>query len=491
MNDVLPPSSSRRSLLQAGTLALLLGTQQIARGASIMAVRVWPAPEYTRVTLESDTPLVAKQFFIPSPPRLAVDIEGIELNPALRELVAKVRSDDPNIAAIRVGQNSPNVVRLVIDLKQKAVPQVFTLAPVAAYKHRLVFDLYPEKAVDPLEELITERLRDAGPGTATAAAAAAAPAPATAAAPDLLGDLIARHSQGSASAPPPSASPPAVAPLPPTVIAQAPPPPAPPRPSRTPVPAPAPARPSVATARQTDRIIIVALDPGHGGEDPGEIGPGGTREKDVVLKVAHLLRDRINGSEINGSPMRAFLTRDGDYFVPLGTRVEKARRVQADLFVSIHADAFTTPKASGASVFALSQSGASSTAARWLANKENQADLVGGLNVGSQDRQVQRMLLDMSTTAQINDSLKLGSALLGEIGGFAKLHKPRVEQAGFAVLKAPDIPSVLVETAFISNPGEEAKLRSAAYQNQLADALMRGIRGYFAKNPPLARSRAV
>jgi len=491
MNDVLPPSSSRRSLLQAGTLALLLGTQQIARGASIMAVRVWPAPEYTRVTLESDTPLVAKQFFIPSPPRLAVDIEGIELNPALRELVAKVRSDDPNIAAIRVGQNSPNVVRLVIDLKQKAVPQVFTLAPVAAYKHRLVFDLYPEKAVDPLEELITERLRDAGPGTATAAAAAAAPAPATAAAPDLLGDLIARHSQGSASAPPPSALPPAVAPLPPTVIAQAPPPPAPPRPSRTPVPAPAPARPSVATARQTDRIIIVALDPGHGGEDPGAIGPGGTREKDVVLKVAHLLRDRINGSEINGSPMRAFLTRDGDYFVPLGTRVEKARRVQADLFVSIHADAFTTPKASGASVFALSQSGASSTAARWLANKENQADLVGGLNVGSQDRQVQRMLLDMSTTAQINDSLKLGSALLGEIGGFAKLHKPRVEQAGFAVLKAPDIPSVLVETAFISNPGEEAKLRSAAYQNQLADALMRGIRGYFAKNPPLARSRAV
>ncbi|MOA13071.1 N-acetylmuramoyl-L-alanine amidase AmiC precursor [compost metagenome] len=230
---------------------------------------------------------------------------------------------------------------------------------------------------------------------------------------------------------------------------------------------------------------------GHGGEDPGAIGPGGTREKDVVLKVAHLLRDRINSAEINGSPMRAFLTRDGDYFVPLGTRVEKARRVQADLFVSIHADAFTTPKASGASVFALSQGGASSTAARWLANKENQADLVGGLNVGSQDKQVQRALLDMSTTAQINDSLKLGGALLGEIGGMAKLHKPRVEQAGFAVLKAPDIPSVLVETAFISNPQEEAKLRSTAYQIQLADALMRGIRGYFAKNPPLARSRAV
>ena len=473
MNDVLPPSSSRRTLLQAGTLALLLGTQQIARGASIMAVRVWPAPEYSRVTLESDTPLVAKQFFIASPPRLAVDIEGIELNPALRELVAKVRPDDPNIEAIRVGQYSPNVVRLVIDLKQKANPQVFTLAPVAAYKHRLVFDLYPEKAVDPLEELITERLRDVGGATAMAAApGAAAPAP------DLIGDLIAKHSQKPGPALPGAALP-APQPAPPTVIAQA------------PRPAPRPPAPVRATASQTDRIIIVALDPGHGGEDPGAIGPAGTREKDVVLRVAHLLRDRIKGSEINGSPMRAFLTRDGDYFVPLGTRVEKARRVQADLFVSIHADAFTTPKASGASVFALSQSGASSTAARWLANKENQADLVGGLNVGKQDRELQRALLDMSTTAQINDSLKLGSALLGEIGGFAKLHKPRVEQAGFAVLKAPDIPSVLVETAFISNPGEEAKLRSAAYQNQLADALMRGIRGYFAKNPPLARSRAV
>ncbi|WP_313759433.1 N-acetylmuramoyl-L-alanine amidase, partial [Diaphorobacter nitroreducens] len=245
-------------------------------------------------------------------------------------------------------------------------------------------------------------------------------------------------------------------------------------------------------AYSTDRLIIIALDPGHGGEDPGAIGPRGTREKDVVLKVAHLLRDRINATQVGGNPMRAFLTRDGDFFVPLAARVDKARRVQADLFVSIHADAFTTPSARGASVFALSQGGASSSAARWLANKENEADLIGGVNLGAQqDRHVQRALLDMSTTAQINDSLKLGSVLLGEIGGMAKLHKPRVEQAGFAVLKAPDIPSVLVETAFISNPEEESKLRSAAYQEQLADALMRGIVRYFAKNPPLARSRTV
>ena len=460
-----PANPTRRALLRGGSLVLLLGVQQIARGATIVAVRVWPAPEYSRVTIESDTKLAAKQFFVPQPPRLAVDIEGIDLNPALRELVAKVRADDPNIAGIRVGQNAPGVVRLVIDLKQAAVPQVFTLTPVAAYQHRLVFDLYPAKSVDPLEALIAEHLNDT-PAASAPHSEAASPQPT-----DPLGDLIAQHGQR-----PESAKPPAPAPAP--SAAAAPPP-----------PSAAPRAPAV--GRQTDRLIIVALDPGHGGEDPGAIGPGGTREKDVVLKVAHLLRERINASSVGGNPMRAYLTRDGDYFVPLGTRVEKARRVQADLFVSIHADAFTTPSARGASVFALSQSGASSTAARWLANKENQADLVGGLNVKSQDQHVQRALLDMSTTAQINDSLKLGSVLLGEIGGMARLHKPRVEQAGFAVLKAPDIPSVLVETAFISNPEEEAKLRSAAYQVQLADALMRGIQRYFAKNPPLARSRTV
>ena len=492
-SNTVSPGLSRRNLLQAGGVVLLLGRQHIAQGATIVAVRVWPAPDYSRVTLESDIPLTAKPVFVPSPPRLAVDVEGLDLNPALKELVAKVRADDPNIASIRVGQFAPGVVRLVIDLKQEARPQVFTLQPIAPYKHRLVLDLYPAKAVDPLEALISDRLRDV---RSTTAATAPLPPPVStpesaviAATPDAdpLGDLIAQHHQ----------RPPATAPTPaPAVIAQAPAPvtapsPPPPAPAPAPRPAPAPA-PNIATSRSTDRIIIVALDPGHGGEDPGAIGPSGLREKDVVLKIAHLLRERINNSRIGGSPMRAFMTRDADFFVPLATRVEKARRVQADLFISIHADALTTPSARGASVFALSERGASSTAARWLANKENQADLVGGLNVGGlQDRHVQRMLLDMSTTAQIKDSLKLGTSMLSEIGSMAKLHKARVEQAGFAVLKAPDIPSVLVETAFISNPQEEAKLASAAYREQLADALMTGIRKYFAHNPPLARSRSV
>ena len=449
---------TRRALLQAGSLVLLLGTQQIARGATIVAVRVWPADDYSRVTIESDQPLRAQKFFVTTPPRLAVDIEGIDLSPALRELVAKVRPDDPNIAGIRVGQNAPNVVRLVVDLKQAAVPQVFSLNPVAAYGHRLVFDLYPENPIDPLEALIAERLRDTGETTPTLPRPTAPSWSQDVA--DPLGELIARTDIPNKAVSPVAA-------------------------------APAPAPPITLKAQHTDRLIIIALDPGHGGEDPGAVGPAGTREKDVVLKVARLLRDRINTTTVGGNPMRAFLTRDGDFFVPLGTRVQKAQRVQADLFVSIHADAFTNPDARGASVFALSQNGASSSAARWLANKENQADLVGGLNVRAKDRHVQSALLDMSTTAQINDSLKLGSVLLGEIGNVGKLHKPRVEQAGFAVLKAPDIPSVLVETAFISNPQEEARLRTSAYQEQLADALMRGIIRYFAKNPPLARSRSV
>ena len=234
-----------------------------------------------------------------------------------------------------------------------------------------------------------------------------------------------------------------------------------------------------------DRLIIVALDAGHGGEDPGAVGPGGLREMDVVLAIGLQLRDRLNAQP----GLRVMMTRDADFFVPLGERVRKARRVQADLFVSLHADAFFTPEARGASVFALSQGAASSSAARWMAERENAADLVGGVNAATRDAQVMRALLDMSTTAQIKDSLKLGNEVLARIGQVCRLHKRSVEQAGFAVLKAPDIPSILVETAFISNPEEEAKLRDPKYQKHLVEALATGISRYFAKNPPLARSR--
>ncbi len=466
--------SRRKAVQRMGALALLLGSAQIARGASIVAVRVWPAADYTRLTIESDRVLAAHHQLVEGPDRLVIDIDGLELSPALRELVGKVRPDDPFIAGVRVGQNQPRVVRLVIDLKQPIAPQQFALAPVAAYQHRLVFDLYPTQERDPLLVLIREKEQ--------------AEKEAAKAVQDALGEFIGKRLEASAVAPA----------VPPTPIA---------RPSSGPLPLPRkeaaasaaapasapddgmhhapPADPSPGLLERVDRLIVVALDPGHGGEDPGAIGPSGLREKDVVLQVALKLRDALNAQR----GVRAMLTRDADFFVPLQDRVRKARRVQADLFVSIHADAFVTPQARGASVFALSENGASSSAARWLANKENAADLVGGVNVKAADATVLRAMLDMSTTAQIKDSMRVGKEVLGQIGKVGRLHKGSVEQAGFAVLKAPDIPSILVETAFISNPEEEARLRDPDYQRELVQALATGIKRYFAKNPHVVRSR--
>ena len=490
---------TRRTLLKWTGLLAVTGLPQLAHAAEVVAVRIWPAQDYTRITLESDGALQYTQTFYTDPPRLGVDITGITLTPTLRSLVDKLRPDDPNVARIRVGQFSPEVVRLVVDLKQPIQAQVFNLMPIAAYKNRLVFDLYPTSTPDPLEKLVAQYSRDEARGLVAPPGTPLTPTPSPD--NDPLGTWLANRNQQPARTPSLTAPPP-----PPAATAT----------NRTddalaaliaqkdsamaaadvPPPRP-PATPSITphapqqTGRGANRLIIVALDTGHGGEDPGAIGPGGTREKDVVLNIARLLASRINNSRVGNNPMRAYLTRDGDYFVPLNTRVQKARRVQADLFISIHADAFTTPQANGSSVYALSRSGASSTAARWLANKENQADLIGGINVNSRDATVQRALLDLSTTAQIRDSLTLGSAMLGEIGKINRLHKPRVEQAGFAVLRAPDIPSVLVETAFISNPTEEGQLRSSTFQARMADMLLRGIQGYFSRNPPLARSRAL
>lgn len=450
----------RRNWLKFSSLALMLGWADICKGASLLAVRVWPARDYSRVTLESDVALKTKYTFVPSPPRLAIDIEGLELNPAIREWVGKIKPDDPNITGVRVAQNSPGVVRMVFDLKQPVQPQVFALTPVGNYQHRLVLDLYPSTPVDPLESWIAERTQSNDP----------------------IADWLNKNANSNANSTSTSNS---------NVTANAPSSSSASSPSITTTPGNVQSPPgNVTTPPITDRLIVVAIDPGHGGEDPGAIGPNGTKEKDVVLQIALKLRDRINATQVKGSPMRAFLTRDADFFVPLHVRVQKARKVQADLFVSVHADAFFTPNAHGASVFALSQGAASSSAARWMASQENKADLIGGMNLGVKDSQVQQALLDMSTSAQIKDSLNLGGAILREIGSIARLHKPKVEQAGFAVLKAPDIPSVLVETAFISNPSEEAKLADPQYQNNIADALVKGLQKYFERNPPLARKRS-
>lgn len=416
-------SRTRRTVLKAGAILLLsLVSTRIAHAAQIVAVRVWPAADYTRVTLESDSKLKATHFLVQNPNRVVIDIEGLDLDPKLKSLVAKVQANDPYIAQVRVGQNRPGVVRLVFDLKEDIQPQVFTLDPVGEYRHRLVFDLYPNKEVDPIADLLKK-----GPATPGNPPVAAQPAEPAKAAKNADDDKL----------------------------------------------------------PEMTRMVTIALDPGHGGEDPGAVGRGGNYEKNVVLAIAHRLKAKLEQQP----NVRVMLTRDGDYFVPLNVRVQKARKVQADLFVSIHADAFIEPTARGSSVFALSEKGASSTAARWLANKENAADLIGGINIRSKNQQLASVLLDLSTTAQINDSLKLAKSVLGEIGSINKLHKGQVEQAGFAVLKAPDIPSILVETAFISNPEEEAKLTDENYQDQMADALMRGIRKYVQKHPTLNRGR--
>ena len=387
-------------------------------------MRVWPAADYTRVTLESDAAVKFSHFTVKNPERLVVDLEGVEFNGVLDGLSGKIAGDDPYIKLLRAGRFKPGVVRLVMELKTEVAPQVFVLAPVGEYGHRLVLDVYPFNPVDPLLALIEKKDLQQLP----------------------LDDKPAQVAESQQ----------------PAVAEQK-----------------RPGKPVV------DRLVTITLDPGHGGEDPGAVGRGGSHEKNVTLAVAKRLKAKID-AEPN---MRAVLTRDSDFFVPLHMRVQKARRVQADLFVSIHADAFIKPDARGASVFVLSENGASSSAARWLANKENAADLIGGVNFGTKDPMLARTLLDLSQTATINDSLKLGKAVLGELDRVGDLHKPHVEQAGFAVLKAPDIPSILVETAFISNPEEERRLNDEAYQDKLAEAVMSGIRKYFKLNPPLAKSK--
>ncbi len=436
-------------------LALIVATAPFA-AERVLASRVWPAQEYTRVTLESARPVAHQFFFVTNPQRLVVDLEGVELDAELKGLPGKVGDNDPYIQAVRVAVNRPNVVRIVFDLRTEVKPSVFPLPPAGEYKYRLVLDIYPAKPVDPLLALLA-------PKTDPIAEIGEAPLGASAQVPPLPVVKLEPAKPPETKAPAPEkAAPEKVAP------------------EKT-----APVAIAKAKAPKTERLVIIAIDAGHGGEDPGARGRYGTREKDVTLAIARRLKSQVD-QEPN---MRAVLVRDGDYFVPLGDRVTKSRRVQADLFVSIHADAWVRPDVRGSSVFALSERGATSTAARMLAQRENQSDLIGGVNLGIKDPILARTLLDLSLSATINDSLKLGKAVLAELGDVNALHKASVEQAGFAVLKAPDVPSILVETAFISNPDEEKRLKDSAYQDKMATAILGGIKRYLSQNPPLARNR--
>ncbi|HEX2334543.1 MAG TPA: N-acetylmuramoyl-L-alanine amidase [Burkholderiales bacterium] len=359
---------------------------------------MWPARDYTRLTFESKEEIQYTIFRVKGPERLVLDLQTNDLSPALAELSGKVSADDPYIRALRVARNRPGVVRVVLDLKADVKPQIFNLPPIADYGHRLVVDIYPLVAVDPVAVLIEESQK---------------------------------------------------------------------RPQR-------PAKPGDA------RLATIVIDAGHGGEDPGAIGRRGSREKDITLNIARRLKKLVDAEP----SMRALLTRDGDYFLPLGTRVDKARAVKADLLVSIHADAFKRPNVRGSSVFALSDRRATSEMARILANQENESDLVGGVALTKKDDHVKRTIVDLSQTATIDHSLRLGNSVLKRLGAVNDLHKPSVEQASFAVLTAHDVPSILVETAFISNPDEERRLTDDAYQDKLARAILEGIREYVAKHPP-------
>jgi len=407
------------SILITTSLIQLLSLSQ-ANAATISAARIWPAQDYTRLTIESKGEIHHNMFTLSNPDRVVIDLEKVELSDTLNELTSKISNEDPYIRSMRVGRFKPGVVRLVLDLKSEVKPQLFVLKPVSEYGYRLVLDVYPANPVDPLMALLAEK------------------------------NLVEK---------PPIAGSPDTG-----------------------------KKDTTTTPKQSElraRTLTIAIDAGHGGEDPGARGRRGSREKNVTLAIARKVKKLVDSTP----NMRGVLIRDGDYFIPLNRRVAKARKMKADIFVSIHADAYIKPKVRGSSVFALSETGATSSAARWLAKKENDADLIGGVNIAVKDPYLARTLLDLSQTAAINDSMKLAKHVLNELGEMNHLHRGRVEQAGFAVLKSPDIPSILVETAFISNPTEERRLNNASYQLKLAKAILSGIKRYFSDNPALSKPK--
>jgi N-acetylmuramoyl-L-alanine amidase len=429
---------SSRFGLCISLLFLCLGLIGAAHAANnvMIAARFWPAPDYTRITLEANDAISYKMSVIKNPERIVIDIEHIELNQVIKSLADIVLTDDSNISQLRVATFKPGVVRLVVDLKTEVKPSVFTLSPAGDYKHRLVLDIYPLN--DPLLDMLAQRDNEVNTASATAqtddSLAAASSAETNATQQQAVGANNDRTN---------------------------------------------------AAVKKYMRQVTIALDAGHGGEDPGARGATGSLEKNITLMIVKKLKIKIDAEP----GMRAVLTRTGDYFIPLHGRVVKARKLQADLFVSIHADAFTSPAARGSSVFALSERGASSAGARYLAKKENESDLIGGVSLDIKDPVLARTLLDLSQTATINDSLILGKSVLAEIGGINTLHKNHVEQAAFAVLKSPDIPSILVETAFISNPEEERRLNDDDYQDKLVMSILTGIKTYFSTNPALAKTK--
>ena len=475
---------------------------------TITAARVWPSDDYTRITLESNTPIKSQFLTLKNPNRLVLDIENVDLTISLKSLADKIISSDPYIKQVRVANYKSNdannklkVVRIAIDLKGEVKPNLFTLQPAGEYKHRLVLDIYPIN--DALMAMLGKKNNQNSDNIANyelPVDASTEPQlkPIIEPLPPITADLSEVNVEPITTPTDAILIEPLIKPYP--------------KMSESNIPQDKSNQdksnvdksnvdkssvdnsnnhkaientvPEFKSNKDGARLITIAIDAGHGGEDPGARGANGSREKEITLAISKKLKAMID-AEPN---MRGMLTRDGDFFVPLGTRVVKARKFKADLFISIHADAFTNPAARGSSVFALSEKGATSASARYLAKKENEADLIGGVSLGGRDPMLARTLLDLSQAATINDSLKLGKAVLGHISEINNLHKSHVEQASFAVLKSPDIPSILVETAFISNLEEERKLTSDSYQDKFAASILSGIKKYFASNPALAKN---
>jgi len=391
-------------------LALMLAAVQVLAASDVQSVRLWRAPDNTRLVFDLSGPVQHKVFTLTAPDRIVIDVDGGNLSKPLDQLPLK----NTPISGVRAAKYDADTLRVVIDLTAQVTPKSFTLTPNQQYGHRLVVDLF-----------------DSGADASSTANVPATVTPSTPAAP--------------------------VSPTLPALKL-------PPMPS-------------------SKRDIVIAIDAGHGGEDPGAIGPGKVYEKSVVLQISKELQRQINADK----GFRAELVRTGDYFIPLRKRTEIARKQGADLFVSIHADAAPRSAAYGASVFALSDRGATSETARWLADSENRSDLIGGagnVTLGDKDQMLAGVLLDLSMTASLSSSLNVGQKVLSNMGRITPLHKQRVEQAGFMVLKSPDIPSILVETGFISNPSEARKLQTASHQQSLARSIHSGVRQFFHENPP-------
>ena len=448
---------SRRQIIKTttGALALSILPVSVSRAAQMVDVRMWPAPEYTRVTLEHDEPIKFKYFLVrsPMPYRLVVDIEGFTLTERLQKMISSVSPKDPYIQSVRIGQYNPDVVRLVMDLKKEVRPEVFSLKPVANYKYRLIFDIYPiEESTDAIADVIASLDKKDEP------------------AQDPVKQLIAQNKPSSADKDPKAAA-------------------------QTPAQSTAPKaddgkkqaavkpKPAAKPASKKKDIVVV-VDAGHGGEDPGAVGKNKTYEKHITLSIAKRLEKLIKKEP----GMKVVMTRKSDHFVSLSQRVMIAQKAKAHLFVSIHADAWTKPSAKGTSVYALSERGATSSAARWLAKNQNEADLIGGANFQDVDRRLQSILVDMTTSWKIDYSLQWGHTVLQYLAKVNTLHRRQVEQAGFLVLKSPGVPSILVETAFISNPQEEKKLRTAAYQQKVAEAILKGIKTQVKKNDSIMQT---